>query len=103
MDKNWQSVEDYLKRIESLTLLGAKKALTISDTSLLTGLSKSHLYRLTCTKKVPHYKTDGGKLLMFDKDEITAWLLQNRIPTRNEIEQRAADYCVTGKMERARR
>ena len=30
------------------SLLAAKNVLTLEDVSLLTGLSKSHLYKLTC-------------------------------------------------------
>jgi excisionase family DNA binding protein len=84
-----------LQELKNLTLLGAKKALTMSDTALLTGLSKSHLYKLVCYKKIPHYKSDGGKLTYFDKSEVEAWCLKNRVKTADELETEAATYCVT--------
>jgi len=86
-----------LQELKKLTLLGVKKALTMSDCSLLTGLSKSHLYKLVCAKKIPYYKSDGGKLSYFDKQEIEAWLLQHRVKTTDEIETEAANYIVSGK------
>ncbi|MDL2297315.1 helix-turn-helix domain-containing protein [Bacteroidales bacterium OttesenSCG-928-B11] len=86
-----------LQEIKQLTLLGAKQALTMSDAALLTGLSKSHIYKLVCAKQIPYYKSQGGKLTYFDKDELNKWLLQHRVLTTDEIEQEATTYVVTGK------
>jgi excisionase family DNA binding protein len=89
-----------LQEIKQLTLLGVKQALTMSDASLLTGLSKSHLYKLVCYKKIPHYKSQGGKLTYFDKDELNGWMLQRRVKTSDELETEAISYTVTGKHSR---
>jgi len=86
-----------LQELKNLTLLGVKQALTMNDAALLTGLSKSHLYKLVMNKKVPYYKSDGGKLTYFDKQELTAWQLQHRIKTTAEIETEAANFCLFGK------
>ncbi|MDR0558601.1 MAG: helix-turn-helix domain-containing protein [Prevotellaceae bacterium] len=88
--------EKGFKKLESLTLLGAKKVLTMNDASLLTGLSKSCLYKLVCTKKIPYYKGQGGKLTYFNKDEIQEWLLHTRVKPASEIETEVANYAVTG-------
>jgi excisionase family DNA binding protein len=69
----------------------------MTDASLLTGLSKSHLYKLVCYKKIPHYKSDGGKLTFFDKSDLEAWQLQHRVKTADELKAEAENYCVTGK------
>lgn len=86
-----------LQEIKQLTLLASKKVLTMDDVSLLTGLSKSHVYKLVSWKKIPHYKSNGGKLTFFEKDEIEKWLLQNRIETTEETEMKAAAYCIANK------
>lgn len=86
-----------LQEIKQLTLLSTKKVLTMDDVSLLTGLSKSHIYKLVSWKKIPHYKSNGGKLTFFDKSEIEHWLLQNRIKTTEEIEAEAQVYCLNKK------
>ena len=92
-----EQILNELQELKNLTLLGAKKALTMSDCALLTGLSKSHLYKLVCRKAIPYYKSNGGKLTYFDKSEVEAWQLQHRVKTSAEIEQEAVTYTVTGK------
>jgi excisionase family DNA binding protein len=89
-----------LHEIKQLTVLGAKQALTMSDAAMFTGLSKSHLYKMVCGKKIPYYKSQGGKLTYFDKDELTAWMLQRRIKTADELETEAANYIVSGKQSK---
>jgi excisionase family DNA binding protein len=90
-----QKILSELQELKNLTLLGAKQVLTMSDTALLTGLSKSHLYKLVCAKQIPYYKSQGGKLTYFDKGELNRWLLQNRVKTSDELETEAATYVVT--------
>jgi excisionase family DNA binding protein len=92
-----QRILSEIQELKGLTLLGAKQALTMSDAALLTGLSKSHLYKLVCAKKIPYYKSQGGKLTYFDKGELNGWLLQHRIKTVDETETEAANYIVSGK------
>jgi excisionase family DNA binding protein len=86
-----------LQELKNLTVLGAKQALTMIDASLLTGLSKSYLYKMVSAKSIPYYKGQGGKLTYFDKGELTKWMLQNRVSTSSEIEAQAISYVFTGK------
>ena len=86
-----------LQELKNLTLLAAKTALTTSDATHFTGLSRSHLYKLCCYKKIPHYKSSGGKYTFFDKNELTTWMLHRRIVTDAELENVAVNYIVTGK------
>lgn len=89
-----------LAELKSYTLLAAKKVLTIDDVHLLTGISKSTLYRLTCERKIPHYKPNS-KLLFFDRVEIETWMKRNRVNTKQEAEQTAiAHYLGARKGER---
>ena len=95
---NFSELKNELQQIKELTMLGAKKALTMNECSLLTNLSKSHLYKLVCAKKIPYYKAkDGGKCTYFDKDEVTKWLLHHRVKTKDEVESEAVNYIITGK------
>jgi len=95
-----QAILSELQKLTLLTMLGVKRVLTMNDVSLLTGLSKSHIYKLVCARKVPHYKSDGNKFTYFLKDEIESWLLAHRIPTNEEIDQQATSYVVTGRMQK---
>jgi len=84
-----------LAEIKKLTLLGTKKVLTLSDLSLLSGISKSTLYKMVQKRMIPHYK--NAKLLYFEKNEIESYLLQNRISTNDEIETQTANFLISGK------
>lgn len=85
-----------LAQIKAYSLLAAKNVLDLDDVSVLTGLSKSHLYKLTCTHKIPFYRP-RGKVVYFDRAEVEAWMKQNRVTTQTEAEQQAIAYTVTGK------
>jgi len=85
-----------LDKLEALTLLQAKDALNLDEASMLTGLSKSHLYKLTHRREIPYFKArDGGKCNYFSKSELTDWMLHRRIKTNDELETAAANYIVT--------
>ena len=92
-----QEIIARLERIERNSLLGAKNVLCLDDVSCLTGLSKSHLYKLTSTRQIPFYRPNG-KLLYFDRQEIESWMKQNRVSTLAEAEHYAMRYCLNGKM-----
>lgn len=86
-----------LAEIKKLTLLASKgDVLTIDDVSLLTGISKSTLYKMTCKKLLPHYKPNS-KLLFFNRKEIEEWAQQNRVMSQQEAERNAEQFCLTSK------
>ena len=92
-----EEIKQQLDRIEQYSLLAAKNVLCFDDVALLTGLSKSHLYKLTYSHQIPHYKPNR-KQLYFDRKEIEDWMRQNKVATNDEIEQKATNYLVTGKI-----
>ena len=98
-----QEVLKQLQELKQLAVLGAKTALTMNDVCLLTGLSKSHLYKLVWSKRIPYYKSEGGKMTYFKKQEIENWLLAYRVPTEAEQEQKAIAYCVTSNKKGAKK
>ena len=82
-----------LEAIKQYSMLAAKNVLNFDDAVVITGLSKSHLYKLTCTHQIPHYKPNG-KQIYFDRAELEAWMKQNRVATQLEAEQQAINYIV---------
>ena len=82
-----------LEAIKQYSMLAAKNVLNFDDAVVITGLSKSHLYKLTCTHQIPHYKPNG-KQIYFDRAELEAWMKQNRVATQLEAEQQAINYVV---------
>ena len=93
-----EAILSKLETIEVYSLLAAKNVLNLEDAAILTGLSKSHLYRLTCTHQIPYYRPNG-KIIYFDRGELESWMKQNRVATQQEIEQTAVTYVTTGKQK----
>ncbi len=84
-----------LSEIKKFSLLASKNVLTLDDLQLLTGLSRSHLYRLTSSHQIPYYKK--GKCCFFDKNEIEQWMKENRVNTTQEAESGAIKYILDTK------
>lgn len=79
-----------LERIERLLVISAKEALDTREAALFLGLSESRVRHLVWEKDIPHYKS--GSKVFFRKSELEGWMLRNRIPTTEEIEQEAYSY-----------
>jgi excisionase family DNA binding protein len=62
--------------------------LTLSQACEILGYSKHYLYQLTSKRVIPYYKARGGKIL-FDKNEIEAWIRRGKIATADELEAQA--------------
>lgn len=93
------STEERLKALEEailMTSIATKQVLTFEEAAAFTGLSKSYLYKLTSTQKIPHYKPTG-KLVYFDREELESWIKKNRVITIDEIEAKAENYLVNGR------
>jgi excisionase family DNA binding protein len=93
MDTN---IIEQLNRIEKLLMeqqTMQKQVLNFKEASTYLELSQSHLYKLTSTNAVPHYKPNGKKIY-FQREELNNWLLRNRMNPLDEIEQQAADYLI---------
>lgn len=85
-----------LEEISRLLLLQTKEALNMEEAAMLTGYSKEHLYRLVCKKKIPYYKSDGGRYTFFKKAELESWLLAHRVNTMAEAEQAVLEHMGKG-------
>jgi len=72
-----------------------KQVLNFQEAVAYTGFSASYLYKLTAGRLIPHSKP-SGKLVFFDRAELEAWLMSNRVATANEIGDQAAAYCRKG-------
>lgn len=62
-----------------------KTVLTAREACEYMGITESHLYKLTSTGRIPHYKPTG-KLVYFDRSELDDWLLRNKINNFNHNE-----------------
>ena len=89
-----QRIDQKLDRIESL-LLSQKTILSFDETAVYTGLSKSHLYKLTSSAGIPCYKPTG-KRLYFSKSELDSWLLNNKKHSQEELDTEAENHLLRG-------
>jgi len=85
-------LDERLSRIEGL-LLSQKTVLNFDEASVYTGLSKSHLYKLTSTGGIPCYKPTGKKLY-FDKSELDEWMLRGKKVSQDEIDDKAENFLM---------
>jgi excisionase family DNA binding protein len=87
--------ETMFAELQKLTIALNKNVLTVGELALLSGLTKGYIYNLVHYKKIPHYKSEGGKLVYFKKSEVEKWLCAKYVPTQAETEAKAVAYCVT--------
>ena len=85
MDDILERLKSIERKLEELAVLN-KETLTLKEAAKYLDLSCSHLYKLTYSKQIPHYKP-RGKNVFFEKRELDKWLLQNRPATKAEMEQ----------------
>ncbi len=74
-------------------MLAQKEVLDIDELALYVGLSKTYIYKLTHSNKIPFYKP-GGKKIYFKRSEVDNWLLSNRVSTDEELEHGVDNYLV---------
>ena len=99
-NKTNQEIINKLTAIESL-LEGTNqtKPLTLVEAAKFLDLSRSHLYKLTSERKIPHFKPNGKKIY-FDKSELVQWLKRKPTRTLEETETQAASYIVNQSWQR---
>lgn len=65
--------------------------MTIHEVADYTGLQVSYIYQLTSKRKIPHYKPGNGKLI-FKRSEVQEFVFSNKIKSKAELEQDAANF-----------
>lgn len=76
-----------LDRIEKAAVLN-KSVLTISEVALLTGYTVKYMRLLIAQHDIPYYRR--GNRIYFNRDEVENWMMQQRIPSNEEIKQEAS-------------
>ena len=84
-----------LRELRAEARSAARPILSTDEAAQFTGLTKGHLYKLVSAKRIPHYKSAGGKLTYFKREELVQWLCAVKVPTADELETKAAMRSVT--------
>ena len=85
-----------LINIENLLKGQDGRPLNFEEAADYLSLSKSYLYKLTCSGKIGHYKP-SGKRIYFSKSELNDWLFRNPVKTETAIDQEANEYLTNGR------
>ena len=72
---------------------------TTEEAAIYLGLKRSFLYKLTHNKKIP-FHCPNGKKNFFKREDLDAWMLQNRVSTIDEVNQAADSYLMKKKLGR---
>lgn len=78
-----------LQGIKEAALIGAKPILTMKEAAAFMGVTMCNLYKLVSAKRIPYYKSEGGKFTYFKRAELEQWLTAVRVPTGDELEAQA--------------
>jgi excisionase family DNA binding protein len=95
-------IQEQLKRIEKhLNDQGIlnKEVLCFQEAATYLSVSKSQLYKLTSTNRIPFYKPTG-KMVYFRRTELDSWLLANRFDTIDEIKSKVDLMYKEGRVKR---
>ena len=90
MTENWQQVADL---ITANIISTTKAVLTVDEAARYMGISRSTLYKMMMRREIPFSKP-GGKMCFFNRAEVEAWLMSNRVATADEIRDQAQAYCA---------
>lgn len=91
--------EDLKKVADLITaniIFCTKDVLTSDEAAAYLGVSKSCLYKMTMGRKIPYYKSEGGKLCYFDRLELIEWMKGHRVATDNELTAQAQGMVRKG-------
>lgn len=79
-----QLLVEILEKVEKQHV-GAKEILSLQEAAAYINRSKSFLYKLTFTRKIPYY-LPAGKVIYFKRLELDEWITKNRMDSKEEIE-----------------
>lgn len=61
-----------------------KEILSLREACIYLCISQSHMYKLTSSRKIPHY-SPTGKLIYFKKSELEEWVLKHKRQSEEEM------------------
>ena len=57
-----------------------KDIMSLKEAALYMGVSKSYVYKLTCSRQIS-FSRPGSKLIYFKKTDLDEWMLRNKEPS----------------------
>ena len=72
-----EEIKNVAAELADRVIFTTKEVLTSDEAARYMGISRSYLYKLTMTRKIPHYKPTG-KVCYFDRRELEDFLRSGR-------------------------
>jgi len=76
-----------LERLETLVTCNSKAVLNVNETAMLTGYTVKYLRQLIARHELTYYRR--GNRLYFNRTEVENWMMEQRIPSNEEIRIKA--------------
>jgi excisionase family DNA binding protein len=89
-----ESVQKQMEENEHRTYLLHKEVFSLQEACIYLCISQSYMYKLTSTRKIPHY-SPLGKLIYFKKAELDEWIFASKRGTRANLNETAASFVKT--------
>lgn len=90
-----EEIKQTASELADKVIFTTKEVLTSDEAARYMGIARSYLYKLTMTRKIPHYKP-MGKVCYFNRKELEGFLQGNRVATAAEINSQAQAFCMKG-------
>ena len=84
--------EGRIKALESVYLC-QKEIFNLDEAAMYIGVSKSNLYKMTASRKIPHYKP-AGRYIYFERAELDNWIREGAVKTEDQLNDRANAYTM---------
>ena len=80
------------KRQETKTV---NSLMRVEDAAQFLGVKTSYVYRMIRDRKIPHYKSRGGKLIYFRKEDLEAWMMGCFVEPQSSVEATAEKRSIS--------
>ena len=81
-----EEIKSVAAELADRVIFTTKEVLTSDEAARYMGISRSYLYKLTMTRKIPHYKPTG-KVCYFDRRELEDFLRSGRVSMNETIDK----------------
>lgn len=75
LQKNGERLDNLQKLLSSST---SKNVMTVADVARYLDITEDTIYKMTRSGKIPFKKIENGKRVYFLRDEIDAWIKQQK-------------------------
>jgi excisionase family DNA binding protein len=80
-------LEQQIAEIKAFILsqtIRSKEVMSLREAAQYMNISKSFLYKLTCSRAISFSKP-GAKIIFFKRSDLDEWMLTNRAPSMKEL------------------